>query len=370
MKHQKQPSAAFAAIFLCVGLLMMLCACGQTTGSSTAAESDADTTSDAEILVQAWRDVAWYHYDPVEVSHREDYVIEWEDAGMEAHIRFLLDQPEGDIYHSDVWDIQVLAIRPGNGLPHDVLLEQPAEGYDDFCYELICWDNDVRCLYGQESFPDITSLSDLRHFDSLQIFEADFQATTDLVIDLSGIEECQHLKKLRIDDAQVVSLEPLSGMDSLEMLYLNGVGSIDLTPIENLPALTKVSLNDSEIASLEPLTTLPQLLYLSIGFGTTYPDLEPLERTTVKYLDMKQDVYGRELFGDMDYSPLTRMPNLAYLDLTNNMQTDIALCEAILSGSPELEYFIIDYTPAADALCDGTAELDTGSLTAFSALES
>ncbi|MCD8085966.1 MAG: hypothetical protein LUF28_06520 [Clostridiales bacterium] len=369
MKHQKQPSAAFAAIFLCVGLLMTLCACGQTTVSSTAAESDADTTIDAAILVQAWRDAAWYHYDPMEVSHGEDYVIEWEDAGMEAHIRFLLDQPEGDIYHSDVWDIQVLAIMPGR-TPHDVLLKQPTEGYDDFCFELVSWDNDVRCLYEQESFPDITSLSDLRHFDSLQIFEVDFHGTTDLVIDLFGIEECQYLKKLEIDDAQVVSLEPLSGMDSLEMLYLNGVGSIDLTPIENLPALTKVSLNDSEIASLEPLTTLPQLWYLRIGSGTSYPDLEPLERTTVVYLDMKQDVSGRELFGDMDYSPLTRMPNLVYLDLTNHMQTDIALCEAILSGSPELEYFVIDYTPAADALCDGTAELDTGSLTAFSALES
>lgn len=56
------------------------------------------------------------------MEHGEDYVIEWEDAGMEEHIRFLLDKPDGDILHSDVWDVQILTIQSDNGTPHDVML--------------------------------------------------------------------------------------------------------------------------------------------------------------------------------------------------------------------------------------------------------
>ena len=49
-------------------------------------------------------------------------MIEWEDAGMEEHIRFLLDKPDGGILHSDVWDVQILTIQSDNGTPHDVML--------------------------------------------------------------------------------------------------------------------------------------------------------------------------------------------------------------------------------------------------------
>lgn len=36
-----------------------------------------------------------FSFDPITVPHGEDYVIEWEDEGMEEHIRFLLDKPDG-----------------------------------------------------------------------------------------------------------------------------------------------------------------------------------------------------------------------------------------------------------------------------------
>lgn len=59
------------------------------------------------------------------VEHGEDYVIQWEDPAMEAHIRFVLNKPEGDILHSDVWEIQVLRIS-ANGV--DAAWTEPTEG--------------------------------------------------------------------------------------------------------------------------------------------------------------------------------------------------------------------------------------------------
>lgn len=323
------------------------------------------SASGQDLLREMWRSAFWFSVSPIQEASGEDYVIQWEDAGMEAHIRFLLDRPEGDILHSDVWNIQVLAIRPANGNPHDVLLEAPAEGSDDFTYESIAMNKNVKQYYkALQDFPALESLSDLRHFDSLQVLDLDLLATAAPLTDLRGLEECQHLKVLRVTNARPETLEPVAEMTELEQLMLNVCRTLDLTPLKSMPCLSVLSLYGSDVLSLEPLSTLVNLKALNIGYEATYPSLEPLTRTNLEYLDMGLSVSGREMYADLDYSYLVNIPSLVYLDLSNHSGVDVDLCNQILEQNSGLKYMDISYTPAAS----NTAEIQTQNLAAFVAV--
>ena len=60
-----------------------------------------------------------------QVEHGEDYVIEWQDPVMEKHVRNWLDRPEGDIYHSDVWDYQSVTLGTGDKTADDLIKNAP-----------------------------------------------------------------------------------------------------------------------------------------------------------------------------------------------------------------------------------------------------
>lgn len=324
-------------------LAMTLCGCNEAVISSSSS-TDARTSK-----TEVWRSVAWFQFPFLTALHGEDYVIEWEDAGMEAHIRFLLDKPEGDILHSDVWEVRILTIEDGS----DILLDQLPEGWDEFSYSSVTGNREIRQFTEGTIFPPVKSLRDLRHFDSLQMFEMYLDIDTaarhsaNQLTDLSGLEQCGNLKVLQLCNARPETLAPIAEMQSLDTLFLAKCGSLDLTPLENLPLLSRVSLRGSDAETLEPLATLPSLNYLCLSVEATYPSLEPLTHTTLQYLDMGLSVDGRKMYGDLDYEPLTRIPNLVYLDVTNHQKVDADLCAAILAGNPNLRYLDISYTPAA-----------------------
>lgn len=86
--------------------LLTLCAC------TLESQSESYTKPvDQPTVGGALKEAFLFHIPSIEVEHGEDYTINWVDPGMEAYMRFLLEKPEGDILHSDVWDIQVLVIR-------------------------------------------------------------------------------------------------------------------------------------------------------------------------------------------------------------------------------------------------------------------
>lgn len=336
-------------ISLVTALVLLLCGCGQGTFSPK-----------EEIVI-----VPDYAYPPVTVEHGEDYVIQWEDAGMEAHIRLLLDKAEGDILHSDVWDIQVLDIDFNALEPGDLALTEPADGAEAFTFESSrSSDSKPGVPHGDRTLPLVESLRDLRHFDSLQMLSLDFKIVDNLLIDLSGLEECEYLKNIDIANAKLASLAPLAEITGLERLSLRYCGQLDLTPLEGLPNLIWASLRECELLSLEPLTQLPALLKLSLG-DSTVPSLEPLTRTTVQELDMSQSYYGKKLHKDLDYEPISRMPNLVYLDLSNHTYVDIELCETILENCDTLIFLNVTQTKAGEKLKWGLAKLDVSSLEGF-----
>lgn len=344
--------AKLKCLFLLLTVMAALCGCGQSQTASTQVSGQNDMT-------EVQRSAFGYSLPPIEETHGADYAIEWKDSGMEANIRFLLNKPEGDILHSDVWDIQVLAIWKAAG--YGVLLEQPAEGWEEFTFQSIFWNKDLRHSYDNLQFPKIENLSDLVHFDSLQLLSTVFPENDPQITDISGLTSCENLKVLELTGTRPETLTPLANLSGLEKLGLEQCGTLDLTPIEDLPNLSVVSLYGSHILSLEPLTKLPKLQALDLAWEATYPSLEPLTRTSLEYLNMSLSVDGRNLYDDLDYEPLTRIPNLVYLDLINHTRLNVSLCSAILEGNPNLKYLDISYTPAADH----ASELNTKNLIAF-----
>ena len=340
-------SVRMIALVTC--LLLLLSGCGQGTFSPK-----------EEIVI-----VPPFSYAPVVLEHTGDYVIQWEDAGMEAHIRLLLDKPEGDILHSDVRDIQVLRIAFNAAEPRDLAMTEPADGAETFSFQSTQTSDSLPwVLHGKTTLPPVESLRDLRHFDSLQILDLGFKIVDHLRLDLSGLEECKYLKDIDISNAGIESLAPLAELSELERLSLRYCGQLDLTPLEGLPSLVHLGAEESEILSLEPLTQIPSLLSLYLG-ESTFPSLEPLTRTTVQELDMLLSLHARDMYKDLDYEPISRMPNLLCLDLTNHAYVDVEICETILKNCDTLIFLDVTQTKAGQKLKWGLAKLDVSNLEGF-----
>ena len=324
---------------LVLAAALLLCAC-----TATAAKPNAETPDSRSKMTKWVVNERQVEIPSKTVKHGADYVIQWKDPAMEAHMRLILNKPEGDIRHSDVWDIQALVLQTGN---YDVALEEPTSG-NTFTGLMLITDASIRHLYGDTKIANLTTLEDLKHFDSLQYFIYSSAVPYDGLTDLSGLEGCTQLKALDITGAKPATLAPLAKLTGLESLVLANCGTLDLPPLSGLKQLSRVFLQSDTLASLEPLTELPALYYLSLGNGTTYPSLEPLTRTKVEFLDMGAAMADQRTYKKLDYEPLTRMPYLQYLDLTNHVGVTVDLCKQIAAGSLNLRGLDISYTKAAD----------------------
>ena len=249
-------------------ILLLLCACqGQTQTSSRSKAANANgVISGNDPLTDIFRERFWYSVEPTLAQHGEDYVIEWEDAGMEAHIRFLLDREDGDILHSDVWDIQLL------------------------------WLNDSAdfCVAGLAAGEGVLSKDQS---------------------EMSGVVRKDH-----------GMFQTFPAVESLSVLALSTTGKLSLEPLAELPALKALQIQgSSRIASFAPLAQMK------------------LESLSLLLSEARRDQYD-----GADYTPFTQMTSLVYLDLTNHVSLDAALCNRILSANPGLKYLDISFTPAAD----------------------
>ena len=358
--------SVYRMIALTLVLAFILCACGGEPRESISSAFHHNPSPMSQAMLDAFN----LEIPTESVPHGEDYVIEWQDAGMELAVRGLLDKNEGEILHSDIWDIRLLSI---NYSPADGSAQlRAADSSDELPAE--------KSIELNEDTPWVASLGDLIHFDNLQELNLQDQTTFQVqvlaprTLDLTGIEQspnldalslnrfeltgldalsaCDGLQELDCHRISFVDLEPLASLRSLASLSLTECGQLDLTPLAGLENLSILRLYSSELVSLEPLTQLPALKALNIGSGATYPSLEPLTRTSIEYLDMSSGYNERVsgLYDDMDYEPLTRIPTLYWLDVGSHTRIDGDLCTAILENSPNLKYLDVSYTPAAREL--------------------
>lgn len=323
-----------------------------------------------------------------QVEHGEDYVIEWQDPVMEKHVRNWLDRPEGDIYHSDVWDYQSVTLGTGDKTADDLIKNAPdGENLgDSFSYDdpLEAYRSRVEGTY-----EPLTSLADLRHFDSLQVLCVNSKNVSTPLQDLTGLEKCRNLVYLTLPSVEsgafaafaemdsvvklmygssqqrpevnVADLSALAQMQSLEVLWITG-SEVDLAQLAgaNLRTLT---LDVTRIGSLEPLKQMENLSFLQLCQGPEIDSFAPLAESSVQYLSMSLSQGAQEAYKDMDYTPLTQMPQLIWLDLTNNITFDTETCKKLLANDTALKYLKISYTSAAK----DAEELDTAHLKEFTA---
>lgn len=321
-------------------------------------------------------------------EHGEDYVIEWQDPVMEKHVRKWLDRPKGDIYHSDVWDYQRVTINSGTGVK-DLLVKDAPDG-EDIGGTVNGNDQLEACAVRVEgTYDPVTSLADLRHFDSLQVLSVNNRRGTPPITDLTGLEECKNLMLLSVPsvessafptfakldsvvelkygsdgiraDSNVSDLSALAQMKSLKMLWITG-SEVDLTQLAGAD-LRVLRLDVTRIGSLEPLKQMENLSFLQLCQGPEIDSFAPLAESSVQYLSMSLSQGAQEAYKDMDYTPLTQMPQLIWLDLTNNITFDTETCKKLLANDTALKYLKISYTSAAK----DAEELDTAHLKEFTA---
>ena len=321
-----------------------------------------------------------------QVEHGEDYVIEWQDPVMEQHVRNWLDRPEGDIYHSDVWDYQAVTINAGSGV-QDSLIKNAPDGEnlgDSFSYDdpLEAYRSRVEGTY-----EPLTSLADLRHFDSLQVLCVNSKKVSAPLQDLTGLEECKNLVYLTLPsvessafptfakldsvvklfygrdivrtDVNVSDLSAFAQMKALEVLWITG-SEVDLTQLAGAQLRT-LTLDVTRIKSLEPLQQMPQLKALQLVKGPEFPSFEPLDGSSIQYLDLLVPEGAANRYEAMDLTPLARMPQLVWLNLMNHASVDSELCRQILAGDTNLKYLDVSYTKVGKK----KVELDTSQLEIF-----
>lgn len=321
-------------------------------------------------------------------EHGEDYVIEWQDPVMEKHVRKWLDRPEGDIYHSDVWDYQRVTINSGTGVG-DILIKDAPDG-EDIGGTVNGNDQLEACAVRVEgTYDPVTSLADLRHFDSLQVLSVNNRRGDPPITDLTGLEECKNLVDLDVPsvessafptfakldsvvkleygsdgiraDSNVSDLSALAQMRSLKMLRITG-SEVDLTQLAGAD-LRVLRLDVTRIGSLEPLKQMENLSFLQLCQGPEIDSFAPLAESSVQYLSMSLSEGSQGNYKDMDYTPLTRMPQLIWLDLTFHSTFDAETCKKLLANDTALKYLKISYTSAAK----DAEELDTAHLKEFTA---
>lgn len=321
-------------------------------------------------------------------EHGEDYVIEWQDPVMEKHVRKWLDRPKGDIYHSDVWDYQRVSINSGTGVG-DLIVKDAPDGVD-IGGNVSSNEQLAACAVSVEgTYDPVVSLADLRHFDSLQVLSVNNRRGAPLITDLTGLEECKNLMLLSVPsvkssafptfakldsvvelkygsdgiraDSNVSDLSALAQMKSLKMLWITG-SEVDLTQLAGAD-LRVLRLDVTRIGSLEPLKQMENLSFLQLCQGPEIDSFAPLAESSVQYLSMSLSQGAQETYKDMDYTPLTQMPQLIWLDLTNNITFDTETCKRLLANDTALKYLNISYTPAAK----DAEELDTAHLKEFTA---
>lgn len=321
-------------------------------------------------------------------EHGEDYVIEWQDPVMEKHVRKWLDRPKGDIYHSDVWDYQRVSINSGTGVG-DLIVKDAPDGVD-IGRNVNSNEQLAACAVSVEgTYDPVTSLADLRHFDSLQVLCVNSKNVSTPLQDLTGLEKCRNLVYLTLPsvesgafaafaemdsvvklkygsdgiraDSNVSDLSALAQMKSLKMLWITG-SEVDLTQLAGAD-LRVLRLDVTRIGSLEPLKQMENLSFLQLCQGPEIDSFAPLAESSVQYLSMSLSQGAQETYKDMDYTPLTQMPQLIWLDLTNDITFDTETCKKLLANDTALKYLKISYTSAAK----DAEELDTAHLKEFTA---
>ena len=176
-------------------------------------------------------------------------VVEFADPGLEAMVRAVIGQPEGDIPLAQAQSVTRLDL------------------------------NDELQQYFPETTP-ITDLSGLEAFTNLENLDLSSHA----VADISPLQGLTKLTALSLAGNPVADVSPLAGLTDLKLLILSGSQAQDYEILANLTNLQILMLDNSTITDLTPLAGLTNLRQLHLA-NSSVDDLSPLETIYAKLTD-------------------------------------------------------------------------------------
>jgi Leucine-rich repeat (LRR) protein len=127
---------------------------------------------------------------------------------------------------------------------------------------------------GQSNIRDISPLSSLKNLKKLELFETnidDISALAGLtklefldcsktkIKDLSPISELENLKVLYLNNTPLKSLKGLGNLTNIEELSFIQAKVDDLTPLEEMKGLRELVILDTNVSSLDPISGIESL---------------------------------------------------------------------------------------------------------------
>ena len=207
----KSRSHIFALITACV---FLFCGCSDYLSLSKAS-TISNPQTEYDTALKEYLASLETPLSTIEIKHGEDTPIVWEDTGMEAAVRLLLNRPEGTISRSDVWNLNTLTITERTMFEGDsgttTIVTVTAQQGD------ATLEQEISAVGKESPLPALVSLHDLQYFDSLQTFSYSTSPTANQAFtDFSGVEELSHLERFSMNGARPETLEPLSHLSQLE----------------------------------------------------------------------------------------------------------------------------------------------------------
>lgn len=213
----KSRSHIFALITACV---FLFCGCSDYLSLSKAS-TISNPQTEYDTALKEYLASLETPLSTIEIKHGEDTPIVWEDTGMEAAVRLLLNCPEGTISRSDVWNLNTLTITERTMFEGDsgttTIVTVTAQQGD------ATLEQEISAVGKESPLPALVSLHDLQYFDRLQAFSYSTSPTANQAFtDFSGIEALSHLERFSVNGARPETLEPLSHLSQLpDLVCLN-----------------------------------------------------------------------------------------------------------------------------------------------------
>ena len=179
----------------------------------------------------------------------------------------------------------------------------------------------------------IHSLSGLEHFTALRRLELD----NNQVVDLTPLASLTNLRRLSLRNNQLVDASPLSALTNLEWLSLRNNQLIDASPLSALTNLEWLSLRNNQLVDVSPLASLANLQSLKLD-NNQLVDASPLSAlTNLQTLLLRENQL-------VDVSPLSALTNLRLLYLGHNQLVDVSP----LSALTNLQWLFLDNNQLVD----------------------
>ncbi|MFC1947529.1 leucine-rich repeat domain-containing protein, partial [Chloroflexota bacterium] len=208
----------------------------------------------------------------ISIDKPKSEIVKFADANLEKVIREKIRNFSGDIYKSDLQQIQEL--------------EAPNRNIHNLLGIEYCTNISYLNLVSNQIF-DLTPISPLVSLQELYI-------SSNQITDISPLRSLSNLVNLQFHHNPVNDISPLESLTKLEVLEASVIETGNILPLRDLRNLRSISLVGNDIIDISPLASLKNLGQAILAFNKI-----------------------------TDISPLSELDNLSYIHLQDNQINDI-----------------------------------------------